>query len=358
MTIGFDIYGCYVRTPANNPKLASLLDRNFSLFRTDDGPDKTDGHFTIEFQRSKEKLPIHRKGEEAGVSIHYEPGNRTVTINHNDAVPAAFLMHWTEFLMHWEDKTKMHASAVVINDDGYIFAAPPNTGKTTTVMELLKQGHQFLSDDWVVVGSKGEAYCYPKNIRIFDYNLAYDPEWSVLLFENMAKPVQKWMKIRVLLKSALLTRFLPHRFLKYGVDAALSRPIREVDPRMIGTDPNSKPVDIAIAFWLERGEYASLSINRMDPEDFIDRVTYTYLYEWGEYYKWYFRQGMISEVSLPTFLNDDAQHVRDIVSKTLKNKRVMRVSIPTPTPPGELANEIVSYIQATKTGQSTTARAD
>ena len=51
-------------------------------------------------------------------------------------------------------------------DQGLLISAPPDTGKTTTVLKCVKNGFSFLSDDMTILRLPNEALCFPKPMTI------------------------------------------------------------------------------------------------------------------------------------------------------------------------------------------------
>ena len=49
---------------------------------------------------------------------------------------------------------------------GFFLSAPPDTGKTTTVIKCVKQGYYFLSDDMTIINLPNNAICFPKSMTI------------------------------------------------------------------------------------------------------------------------------------------------------------------------------------------------
>ena len=49
---------------------------------------------------------------------------------------------------------------------GFFLSAPPDTGKTTTVIKCVKNGYSFLSDDMTIIRLPNEAICFPKSMTI------------------------------------------------------------------------------------------------------------------------------------------------------------------------------------------------
>ena len=65
----------------------------------------------------------------------------------------------------------LHASAIGINDDGFIFAGEPEAGKTASILSLSFPDNVFLSDEITVLSNDGTVYSFPSPIRIYYHNL-------------------------------------------------------------------------------------------------------------------------------------------------------------------------------------------
>jgi glycosyltransferase involved in cell wall biosynthesis len=82
----------------------------------------------------------------------------------------------------------LHSACVEISGVGVMLSARTDTGKTGTILRLLREHDaHFLSDDMTVVDTEGRAYCYPKPLTISSHTLrAVDPgdlrtrEWWAL----------------------------------------------------------------------------------------------------------------------------------------------------------------------------------
>jgi dolichol-phosphate mannosyltransferase len=59
---------------------------------------------------------------------------------------------------------------------GVMLSAPPDTGKTTTVLKCVKRGFSFLTDDMTIIRLPNEALCFPKPMTIsaHTFNTAVD----------------------------------------------------------------------------------------------------------------------------------------------------------------------------------------
>jgi len=60
----------------------------------------------------------------------------------------------------------LHSACLDKNGSGLLVSAPPDTGKTTTVLKSVKKGFSFLSDDMTIIRLPNEAMCFPKPMTI------------------------------------------------------------------------------------------------------------------------------------------------------------------------------------------------
>jgi len=96
------------------------------------------------------------------------------------------------FVMVSRGKMLLHSACVVLDGRGVMLSALTDTGKTATVLRLLREhGGQFLSDDMTVVDAAGGAICFPKPLTISSHTLravhADDltpKEWRRLQFQS------------------------------------------------------------------------------------------------------------------------------------------------------------------------------
>ena len=86
----------------------------------------------------------------------------------------------------------LHSACVEIDGHGVMMSARTDTGKTGTVLRLLREhGARFLSDDMTVLHPDGTASCFPKPLTISSHTLrAVDPgdlsrrEWMTLSLKS------------------------------------------------------------------------------------------------------------------------------------------------------------------------------
>ena len=76
------------------------------------------------------------------------------------------------FLAVSRGKVLLHSACLEINGRGLLLSARTDTGKTGTVLRLLREkGAFFLSDDMTVLSADGQAGCFPKPLTISHHTL-------------------------------------------------------------------------------------------------------------------------------------------------------------------------------------------
>ena len=81
----------------------------------------------------------------------------------------------------------LHSACLDKNGSGLLMSAPPDTGKTTTVLKCVKNGFSFLSDDMTIIRLPNEALCFPKPMTISSHTFrtavsvsnSRDTDWNM-----------------------------------------------------------------------------------------------------------------------------------------------------------------------------------
>jgi dolichol-phosphate mannosyltransferase len=96
------------------------------------------------------------------------------------------------FVLVSRGRMLLHSACVVLDGTGIMLSALTDTGKTATVLRLLRDhGGLFLSDDMTVVDPHGGAVCFPKPLTISSHTLRAvkaneltPKEWRRLQFQS------------------------------------------------------------------------------------------------------------------------------------------------------------------------------
>jgi dolichol-phosphate mannosyltransferase len=71
------------------------------------------------------------------------------------------------FLIISKGHVLLHSACIATSDqNSVLLSAPPDTGKTTTVIKCIRKGLEFLSDDMTIITPHLESLCFPKPMTI------------------------------------------------------------------------------------------------------------------------------------------------------------------------------------------------
>ena len=122
------------------------------------------------------------------------------------------------FLFLSKDYILLHSACMCSpNGQGFFLSAPPDTGKTTTVIKCVKHGYYFLSDDMTIIKLPNNAVCFPKSMTIsaHTYRTAVETQSSSRNDDNDTND-KKGMRIRSLVHSKT-GRSLMHKLADHNV---------------------------------------------------------------------------------------------------------------------------------------------
>ena len=96
------------------------------------------------------------------------------------------------FVMVSRGHMLLHSATVILDGVGVMLSALTDTGKTATVLRMLRDhGGVFLSDDMTIVDASGKAMCFPKPLTISSHTLRAvqaneltPKEWRRLQFQS------------------------------------------------------------------------------------------------------------------------------------------------------------------------------
>ena len=263
-------------------------------------------------------LPTKPAGSTKGMRIPFNENENILW--YEEGVPLNVLLSYCEALIWWPDKTLLHAGAVVKDHRAFVFTGGGNVGKTSTVLNLLRKGYDYLSDDWLVIGD-GVAYPMLKPIHVFDYNLKNkEIAKAVLGLKRFYyKPYFKFVEIA--------REYAPHRYLRFAFEVL--KPVFHVELRKINpTVRVASPTCIKSIFYLERQKSKNIEIKRdITAEDLARRMAYVNLYEWNFFFKEYYKYAYLYGIRNRKIENK-FQHDFSIMYRTFKKAELFRVIIP------------------------------
>jgi len=104
----------------------------------------------------------------------------------------------------------LHSACLDKDGSGLLMSAPPDTGKTTTVLKCVKNGFSFLSDDMTIIRLPNEALCFPKPMTISSHT------FKTAVSVSNTRDTNRSMRVRSLVHSKTGRAFM-HKLAKLNV---------------------------------------------------------------------------------------------------------------------------------------------
>jgi hypothetical protein len=164
----------------------------------------------------------------------------------------------------------LHSACMNLDGRGVMMSALTDTGKTGTVLRLLRENpSQFLSDDMTIFDSSGTAFCYPKPLTISQHTLR-----AVNAGDLTAK---EWRRLRIQSRlhskegRGIGTRLgemnLPIMTLNALTQYVVPPPKYDVE-RLVACE-RSTSVKVEQLFVIERNAY---QLTEIDPAELLDEL--------------------------------------------------------------------------------------
>jgi len=168
------------------------------------------------------------------------------------------------------------------NGIGFFLSAPPDTGKTTTVIKCVKKGFYFLSDDMTIIRLPNQGICFPKSMTIsaHTYKTAVEAQTTELNgAEYNESHDKRGMKIRSLVHSKT-GRSLMHKLADKNVPIFTINTIGQTKIRppkyhirdIIKEAKIQEQTVISSLFFLEKAEEGVEEVQRISSDDALKRA--------------------------------------------------------------------------------------
>lgn len=201
------------------------------------------------------------------------------------SVWAGDLFRWVLTLMRpriiARNATLVHSSAVSRDGVGYLFPAWRNAGKTNLALGFLKEGYDYMSDDWTFVSASGEAMAFPRHLNLFDYNFECHPFLTQSLGDGGdARQIARRMSVSRFVRSlrgsnwlsTLMTRWLSKRYF-----VNLRVPVDRVVPGC-STTMRAPLTKVCL---LSRSQSAAGVLSEVSADELASKAALATQYEWS-----------------------------------------------------------------------------
>jgi hypothetical protein len=352
----------------NEPnKIREFLQREFHVFMTDEAEspdikiefmDKIQGSHHIEFigdtaaYDEKSFYVIDQNRNKASVPFD-KLGNNKCNIQCETEMSLDTLFYFIlEPALHYymlpKKATLIHSSATCLNRVGILFPAWGGTGKTDILLNFLKNGASYMSDDWTIITEKGQMLAYPRTINIFDYNIDNFPELRYCIpnkvFHRKLFLNRAFTGFHQFLQNITRTRsYEPLQIITNCVGEFLECNTRVPYDTLFPNASIQMICSIGKVFFLTRSNTLKVKINEESPQRLAQKMIPCLMYE-RRYFLNLYRMFQFAFPARKNKLIDKDEVSREIILKALEDKETYHVQIPKRATPKELYNTICEYI--------------
>jgi len=281
--------------------------------------------------KGKKSFPIQPKGEKWGLKLPTSKEDNVIL--YNTSTSSKFILGIFEGYLMWADKCFLHAGAVAHNNKRVIFTGSGNVGKTSLVLQALRRGYEYLSDDWLIIGD-GKAYPFPKRLRVFDYNLVYDKKMARKVIDRNIYIIYPltiiWYYIR-----KFLIKTAPHRYLKRVL--GILRPIYQIDiENLVSNVKVGKLGPIEKVIYLERNAISNVIIKDISPQLLATKMVAMNFFERNYFFQYYYLGSFLNGVDSKIEIGKRYIKEKNIMEDTFSKVFLYHVQIPNRMTPEEL----------------------
>jgi len=299
-----------------------VFTREYGYFKSFRCPRKVD--LFVKVNERHDSLPTMVWGCNKGMFIPFDENENTLWYDEGVELIKEYLIHFCEFLMWWPDKTWLHAGAVERNGKAYVFTGEGGVGKTSSVLNLVRAGYNYLSDDFLLINNVGVAFPFPRRVHIFDYNLEDEEiaKRALGLRRSYYIPICKLINVGAKLS--------PNKYVKYAFEKLREQTMLRIE--LYKLFPGCKiasPTPISKIFFLRREKIENIRVKEFsqDIKEFIRRIIFVNMYEWGDCLREYYRYVYLFGVNNRKIENK-IQHDTNIFYDAFKKAEIYIMTIP------------------------------
>lgn len=229
------------------------------------------------------------------------------------------------------DQALIHASGVSFNGQTTLFPAWRGAGKTNTLLSLLREGADFLSDDRLWVGADGTAVGYPLGVNLQPFNVESFPEIERRYDDpkdRLRSTVHEYVDARVDRTSGL-----PATAIAYLNDTYLGddgRDFTDIETLYPDADHVEQASVDNVVFLQAAPDTDTVTVERASTETALSAATAISNFEWDGRLREYFHayDSLVGDGHMVESLDEVTRRERDVFRSLFEDAATYRAYIP------------------------------
>ncbi|MBV0902568.1 hypothetical protein [Haloarcula salina] len=229
------------------------------------------------------------------------------------------------------DQALIHASGVSLDGQTTLFPAWRGAGKTNTLLSLLREGADFLSDDRLWVGADGTAVGYPLGVNLQPFNVESFPEIEIQYDdpkERLRSSVHEYIDARV-----DRTGGLPETAVAYLNDTYLaddSRDFTDISDLYPDADHVEQASVDNVVFLQAAPDTDTVTVEQVSTETAMSAATAISNFEWDGRLREYFHayDSLVDDGTMVESLEEVTRRERDVFRSLFEDVATYRAYIP------------------------------
>jgi len=292
------------------------------------------------------------------IEIPYLDVGQRITVNCEERINlSSFFHHILKPLIHYrflgKKKALVHCSALVYKTKGILLFGYGGSGRTTVLLEFLRKGANFVSDDYTVISSDGKFFSFSRKITLENFvtsgktHFKTFPGFIRRVSKNSIQEISLWIKLglnRILSwisKRNIIQKCKIGRFLLNKTSTRLKIRKRVLINQLFTDIHIVSRTPVIYLFSLVRYSGKEIEIVPGDTEKIVEEMIVTNLMEHIRFLRNYEMFKFAFPRTENRVIEERETLEREIFDKFLQNKKILRVKVPFDYSPVGLVNQMI-----------------
>ncbi|MFX0195624.1 MAG: hypothetical protein ACFFCW_05825 [Candidatus Hodarchaeota archaeon] len=298
------------------------------------------------------------------IEIPYQDVGQRIIVNCEEGINLSSFFHdILEPLIHYrllgKKKALVHCSSLVYKKRGLLLFGYGGSGRTTVLLEFLRNGASFVSDDHTIISSDGTFFSLSRKVtlennkRIGTYGKNHFeafPEFIYKISRNFTQRIHLWVKVGLSRILSLISKNIGVQKCKIGkillntMYARIKIQKRVLISQLFPRIQSVPSASCTCLFSLVRHSGKETEIVQEDADQIVEEMIITNMMEHMRFLRNYEMFKFIFPRIKSKVIEEREALERKIFAKFLQSKKIIRVKVPFDFSPADLVNQMIRLL--------------